>query len=230
MTPDNTHSLGILWQMPRRWRIEQDADGRVRNVHRANKGRDYSGWEKLHPLTPYFVKSDGTWTATKVGAHTGFKDWAGIALQGRKNTRPATAVNAYLEMAWTQEPLRLRCCGWALADAGAPGGWIDHVVPFYVKAATQADIIDAAVADAEAQRSRLYNALERAQRGLGRNASKLYVRAEQRFYQRVSGDDWGENREDWQRDLKRAARDVYWSTVDAHRVEPLDAVGAATRL
>jgi CRISPR type I-E-associated protein CasA/Cse1 len=128
LTPSNSHSLDILWPMPRRWRLIQDEDGFVRFVERQNKGRDYEGWEKLHPLTPYFVKADGQWTAAKVGPHTGFGQWSSIALQGRKKTRPATVVLAYINMAWCQEPLRLRCCGWALGDAGAPGGWIDHNV------------------------------------------------------------------------------------------------------
>jgi hypothetical protein len=230
LTPDNTHGAGILWQMPRRWRIVQDADSLVRHVHRENKGRDYSGWEKLHPLTPYFVKADGTWTAAKVGAHTGFRDWAAIALSGRKNSRPATVVGAYVQMAWQQEPLRLRCCGWALADAGAPGGWVDHVVPFYLKGEDQADNIEAAVQDSELQRYRLSKALDEARRGLGRQASHLYVRAERKFYERVAADAWDSEREDWKRDLKKFARELYWATIESHRVDPFQAAKASQRI
>jgi hypothetical protein len=209
--------------MPRRWRIEQDADGLVRNVHRENKGRDYDGWATLHPLSPYFVKADGTWTATKVRAHTGFRNWAAIALNGRQSTRPATVVNAYIQMAWQQEPLRLRCCGWSLADAGAAGAWVDHVVPFYVKAASQADIIEAAVVDAESKRRDLRKALDSARLGLGRFADELYVRTEATFYDRLANDDWGEDRHDWKRDLNQTARKIFWRTVEDHRVEMLQA-------
>lgn len=230
MTPDNTHSAGILWQMPRRWRLIQDADGMVRNVHRQNKGRDYEGWEKRHPLTPYFVKKDGTWTAAKVSAHTGFSDWATIALQGRKSTRPATAVNAFLQMAWAQEPLRLRCCGWALGDAGAAGSWVDHVVPFYVKAEAQADVIEAAVQDADKQSHDLHRALDSAGGGLARFSRHLYSRAEPIFYQHLVDDSWGAERADWRRDLRRVAREVYWTTVESHRIDPLKAARAARRL
>jgi len=230
LTPDNTHSLGVLWQMPRRWRMEVDPDGLVREVHRENKGRDYDGWDTLHPLTPYFRKADGTWTAAKVGAHTGFRDWAAIALGGRKTTRPATVVNAFVEMAWRQEPLRLRCCGWALADAGAAGGWVDHVVPFYVKAESQADVIEYAVADAEAQRVRLARGLEQVRRGLGRFATELYVRMEPRFYERVARDDWDPDRIDWKRELGREARAIFWSVVEDHRIDLLRAVGAQERV
>jgi hypothetical protein len=230
MTPDNTHSAGILWQMPRRWRLVQDDDGLVRQAHRENKGRDYEGWEKLHPLTPYFVKTDGTWTAAKVSVHTGFRNWAAIALHNRKKTRPATVVSAYVQMAWQDEPLRLRCCGWALADAGAAGGWVDHVVPFYPKGEDQADTIEAAVEDAELQRYRLGKALDAVKRGLGRHASTLYVRAEPAFYQRVAGDNWGTEREAWKRDLKRLARELFWATVEDHRVDPMLAAKAAVRV
>ena len=230
LTPANTHPAGVLWQMPRRWRLVQDADGLVRQVHRENKGRDYDGWEKLHPLTPYFVKADGLWTAAKVGAHTGFRDWATIALQGRKNSRPATVVTAFIEMAWQPEPSRLRCCGWALADACAPCGWIDHAVPFYLKAMGQADTIEYAVQDAEQQRGRLAKALDRARKGLGRQAAALYVRTEPHFYQRVANDDWGEDRCDWQRELRREAREAFWATVDANRIDLLAATKAARDL
>ena len=118
LTPLNSHPLEILWQMPRRWRLVIDGDGLIREVHRQNGGRNYTGWERLHPLTPYFQKSDGSWVAAKIAAHAGFDDWAAITLSQRAKTQPAVVVHDFVAGAWRGNALRLRCCGWALGDAG----------------------------------------------------------------------------------------------------------------
>jgi CRISPR system Cascade subunit CasA len=230
LTPENTHSLGILWQMPRRWRICVDNDGLVRTMHRQNKGRDYDGWEKLHPLTPYFVKADGTWTAAKVAAHTGFRDWASLALQGREKTRPATVVLAILESGVISGPLRIRCCGWALGDSGAAGGWVDHVVPFYYKPLDQTDAIEAAVQDADKQQYRLNKALKEAGVPGARANEMLLTRAESEFYRRVSTDDFCDERGSWKNYLRTLAQQLFWELIESHRVDMMKASQAFSRL
>lgn len=226
ITPKNAHSLTILWQMPRRWRLVFDADGWVRNVHRENGGRNYSGWERLHPLTPYFVKADGTWVAAKVAPHTGFDDWAAIALQLSSKTQPATVVVEFMQSAWRGEPIRLRCCGWALGDAGAIGTWVDHVVPYYQKSEDQAALVEKAIAEAENQRKQLAGVLAVARRGMQRYASELYSLAEPSFYRRVANDDWS----DWSSDLKRMARALFWRIAQDHKIDTFAAARAASKL
>ena len=231
LTPENTHSLGILWQMPRRWRLSPDEDGLVRSAHRQNKGRDYDGWEKLHPLTPYFLRSDGTWTAAKVAAHTGFKDWASLALRGRgEKTRPATVVLAILDWAALSTPLRIRCCGWALGDSGAAGGWVDHVVPFYFKTVDETESIERAVQDADKQQYLLNKALKEVGISLGRSNEALMTRAEEEFYNRVLTNDFADERTAWKSYLKRLSQSLFWEFVDCHRVDILKASRAFSRL
>lgn len=226
LTPLNTHPLEILWQMPRRWRLVIDDDGLIRQAHRQNGGRNYDGWERLHPLTPYFQKADGSWVAAKVGPHTGFDDWAAIALNQRAKTEPAVVVSEFIANVWRDEPLRLRCCGWALGDAGATGSWIDHVVPFYRKDAVQVDAIEAALSVAEKQRQRLGAVLKNARRGLQVQAGGLYPRLEAEFYRRLGMDDW----DGWEAAVRKAARSLFWDVAGDHGIDLFIAAKVAKSL
>jgi CRISPR type I-E-associated protein CasA/Cse1 len=226
MTPENTHSLGILFQMPRRWGLIVDEDGLVRRAYRANHGRHYEGWEKLHPLTPYFAKSDGTWVACKVGAHTGLSDWASIALSYRASTQPAAVVHEFIQNSMLDEQLRLRCLGWALGDAGAAGAWVDHVVPFYRKNADQASQIDSAILSANKQKDRLKGALGALRRSLGTLSGGFMNRIEPTFFERARFDNW----DGWERELKAVAREMYWQIAEDHRIDTMAAAKQSCRL
>jgi CRISPR system Cascade subunit CasA len=222
VTPADAHTLAILWQMPRRWRLVVDTDGRVRQVHRQNHGRRYDGWD--HPLTPYFVKSDGSWVAAKVTPHMGYRAWAAIALQARPKARPARVVEEFIQNVWQGEPLRLRCCGWALGEAGEAGAWVDYPVPFYLTA--DANAVGRAIDDAESARRLLWSALHGASERLGPFADDLYPATEREFFERVSSNAW----DDWPEVLRRSSQGVYWSVVERHRLDPIDVYRSAARL
>jgi CRISPR system Cascade subunit CasA len=234
ITPRNSHSAAILWQMPRRWRLTYAEDGRVKQVHRQTEGRQYEGWR--HPLTPYSMNSDGTWRAAKVSPHTGYGEWAGIALNARTRLKPATVVTDFIENAWDGEALRIRCCGWALGSAGEAGTWVDHTVPFYGGA--DPTRVSEAIDAAEKQRNRLRTALtedlqavrqgkahRRIRPELGRFADDLYVKTESLFYSHVRSHDWS----DWSEELRRSSEQIFWSVMDAHRIDPFASFKVAKR-
>jgi len=221
ITPQNAHSLTVLWQMPRRWRLTIDRDGMVRTIHRQAEGHNYDGWE--HPLTPYRQLPTGRFPA-KTSPHLGYRDWAGIALNARTDLKPAVVVNEYIENQWAGEPLRIRCFGWLLDSAGAPGAWIETLVPFYARADAGAveNALDK-VADAE---KRVRRALEQVRGGWGRYAERTYALTEPAFFERVATNAWG----DWPELVARAIRDVFWSVMEMHRVDVMVATRATGRL
>jgi CRISPR system Cascade subunit CasA len=221
ITPSNAHSLAVLWQMPRRWRLIVDDDGRVRRVHRESYGHQYEGWE--HPLTPYRDTANGRFAA-KSRAHLGYRDWAGIALNARKDLKPATVVNEYIEKHWSGEALRLRCFGWLLDAAGAPGAWTEVVVPFYDRADPTS--IEAALDQVATKEKALRLALKGVRRGLERHADRIYADTESAFFARVTSSAWM----DWPDVLKVAARRLFWSVMDEHRIDLFDATRAAGRI
>jgi CRISPR system Cascade subunit CasA len=220
LTPRNAHSLSILWQCPRRWRIVVDDDGLIRHVHRRSHGQDYEGWS--HPWTPYVAKETGERFPARIKAHFGFSDWAGIALNARPLHEPAVVVSQFIEHRWQGEQLRIRLFGWMTNNAEA-AAWIEDTVPFIVDA--NPEHIAAALSDAEAARRRLYGALKRADaRGrLAPYAERLYAVTESDFYSRVRSDDWL----DWPRVLRDAAQAVFWQAVENLRLDAYDVGKAA---
>ena len=232
VTPLTHHSLAILWQMPRRWYGVRDDEGAVEALHRIKNGRDYKGWELRHPLTPYWQKDDGTWKVAKVRPHTGFQDWAAITLGHRAKSKPAAAVTAFLNATSGTESLRLRCCGWALGDAGDAGVWVEHAVPFYAKNEEQVAALEAAVFAAERQLGKLEFAIDAIGKtelksnlieGLKKRADVFYAVIEPAFFARASTDDWA----GWPELLRKQARRVFWEMIDDNRVDLVAASKAA---
>jgi CRISPR system Cascade subunit CasA len=232
VTPLTHHSLAILWQMPRRWYAVRGADGEVESLHRIKNGRNYDGWELRHPLTPYWQGKDGNWFAAKVRPHTGFQDWAAITLGHRAKSKPAAAVTAFLNATSGIEALRLRCCGWALGDAGDAGVWVEHAVPFYAKTEEQVAALEQAVFAVEHQLSKLEIAIDAIGKtemkanlikGLKRRAGDFYTVVEPAFFARAATDDWAE----WPELLRKQARRLFWELIDDSRVDLLSASKAA---
>jgi CRISPR type I-E-associated protein CasA/Cse1 len=221
ITPSNAHSLSVLWQMPRRWRLLVEDDDMVRRIYRQSDGHQYEGWE--HPLTPYRETAKGRFAA-KSSPHLGYRDWAGFALNARKDLKPAVVVNEYIQRHWSGEALRLRCFGWLLDGAGAPGAWTEVVVPFYVRADPAS--VEAALDQVAAKEKTLRIALDGIRQGLKRNAERIYADTEAAFFARISTNVWG----DWPDVLTRSARKVFWSVMDEHRIDLFDATRAAGRL
>ena len=210
VTPGNAHSLEMLWQMPRRWRMDIDADDRVSTLVLQDGGRNYVGWE--HPLSGFFLTAENRWVVRKINPHIGFREWAAIAAGlEEKARRPAVVVRYVEDRLWRGQPIRLRCFGWALGDADAVGAWVDLVVPFYV------DIdhlqLEQAIATAEKVRSNLAGRLKGIAKHLANDAIRLYQSMEPEFYRRVAATDW----EGWEIALRRQAREILWEVAALHR-------------
>jgi CRISPR system Cascade subunit CasA len=210
VTPANSHSLEMLWQTPRRWRLQLESDGRVTQVFQEGNGRNYTGWE--FPFTGFFFASTKAWVAMKMNSQIGFKDWAGIAAGLNERARAPAVVSRYLEdRLWRGRPIRLRCFGWALGDAAAIGSWVDTVVPFYHDVDhTQ---LEEAISTAERVRGNLAGHLKGVEKYLASESVKLYQLLEGEFYKRVASTDWA----GWEQKLKSTARDVYWDLAMLHR-------------
>lgn len=222
LTPRTSHSLTVLWQCPRRWRLIVDSDGLVRRVHRKAHGQDYEGW--IHPWTPYVAKESGERFPARTRAHFGFSDWAGIALNARPMHEPAAVVSQFIQQRWRGEQLRIRLFGWMTNNAEA-AAWIENTVPFIVEA--NPERVALALNEAEDARRRLYGALKRADnRGrLTPYVDQLYGITEADFYMRVRSDDWA----DWPRVLREAAQVVFWRAAESLRLDAYD-VGKAAQV
>lgn len=220
LTPQTSHSLTVIWQCPRRWRLIVDSDGLVRRVHRKAHGQDYEGWS--HPWTPYVAQQTGERFPAKIRAHFGFSDWSGIALNARPMHEPAAVVSQFIQQQWRGEQLRIRLFGWMTNKAEA-AAWIENTVPFIVEA--NPEHVASALNEAEDARRRLYRALKRADdRGrLTPHADRLYAVAESDFYSRVRSDDWA----DWPQVLRESARVVFWQAVENLRLDAYDIGKAA---
>lgn len=226
VTPENAHSLTILWQMPRRWRLQVDDDGLVRRVCRQSWGRHYSGWARRHPLTPYQLRNDGSWGAAKIGPHAGFDDWAAYALSARSGVEPAAVVREVLGQEWLDRPLRMRCCGWALGDGGATGSWVDNVMPFLLKGGQQARQVEVSLELVETHRKKLSIALGCARKDLRPLSDHAWSRLEPAFYQRMNADHWS----DWDREVASEVRALYWHLTERHGIDTLIAAKGAAML
>ena len=110
LTPQVSHSLTVLWQCPRRWRLTVDGDGLVRRVHRKAQGQDYEGWS--HPWTPYVAKETGERFPARIRAHFGFSDWAGIALNARPTHEPAAVVSQFFQQQGGEEEVLIPLVAW----------------------------------------------------------------------------------------------------------------------
>jgi CRISPR type I-E-associated protein CasA/Cse1 len=223
ISPANAHSLEMLWQTPRRWRIQVNEDGRVTHVFQEGNGRNYTGWE--FPLTGFFFASTKEWIEMKMNPHIGFKEWAGIAAGLNEKARVPAVVSRYLEdRLWRGQPIRLRCFGWALGDAAAVGAWIDSVVPFYHD--VDHAQLEEAISIAEKVRANLAGHLKGVEKYLSGESVKLYQVLEGEFYRRVSATDW----KGWDQKLRSTARDIYWDIATLHRHDMIDVAKAMSRI
>lgn len=223
VTPANAHSLEMLWQTPRRWRISVNDDGEVTHVFQEGNGRNYTGWE--FPLTGFFFASTKEWVKMKMNPQIGFKEWAGIAAGLNEKARVPAVVSRYLEdRLWRGRPIRLRCFGWALGDAAAVGAWVDTVVPFYHD--VDHAQLEEAISMAEKVRSNLAGHLKGIEKYLSGESVKLYQLLESDFYRRVAATDWT----GWERKLKSTARDIYWDISTLHRHDMIEVAKAMSRL
>jgi CRISPR type I-E-associated protein CasA/Cse1 len=223
VTPDNAHSLEMLWQMPRRWRLKVDEDGLVRTVYQEGNGRNYTGWE--FPLTGFFYASTKEWVEMKMNPQIGFKEWASIAAGLNQRARVPAVVNRYLEdRLWRGKPIRLRCFGWALGDAAAVGAWVDLPVPYYHD--VDHEKLEEAISTAERVRSHLAGALKGVEKYLANEAVRLHQTLEAEFYRRASASDW----EGWEKQLRSKARELYWDIATLHRHDMIEVSKTMARL
>ncbi|MCX7170398.1 MAG: type I-E CRISPR-associated protein Cse1/CasA [Proteobacteria bacterium] len=209
VTPDNAHSLEMLWQMPRRWRMIIGTNGMVSTLMRQGDGRNYVGWE--HPLTGLFLTTAKQWLGTKINPHIGFREWAAIAVGLKEQARQPAVVARYIQdRLWRGKPIRLRCFGWTLVGKSI-GTWVDLVVPFYVD--VDHAQLEQAIATAETVRANLAGRLKGVSKHLANDAIRLYQAMEPEFYRRVAATDW----DGWEIALRRQAREIFWEIAALHR-------------
>lgn len=218
VTPANANALEMLWQMPRRWRIIQDADGFVRTMVLEGGGIAYEGWLH-HPLTAYRALKDkpGEYSTVKTNISLGFQEWASLAVGiDSSHVRIPSVVNAYIEdmrSLFAERPFRLRCFGWASGDFG-PAAWTESVVPFYT-AVDHAPIEEAVNAATQAN-FRLKLNLGQIEKFLAIEADKLYREVEGEFYSRVKNGEWA----GWSQYVKKTAIKIFWDTAEFHNFDP----------
>lgn len=207
-TPVNANSLEMLWQMPRRWRMGEVVDGRVKSMFLEGKGIDYEGWNH-HPLTAYRSKlKDGKpqITTVKTSSAIGFDDWASLSIGSDKSVRIPSVVNAYIEDAenmFSGIPLRLRCFGWSSGDFGH-AAWIESVVPFYVKA--DASCIEERISQAVKSKELLRQCLGLIKPVLKDEAIRLFPMLQEEFFKSIRNNDWT----NWKLTLRNSTKKIFW--------------------
>lgn len=179
-TADDAHPAQVFWGMPRRIRLmfsngQADCDLcgtadnlSVRQYLTKNLGVHYAGpWR--HPLSPYFVGSDGTRSAVHPRQGVGYRHWLGLVHgteEAKGKREPAAVVERYLRAG--SDDLRLWAFGYDM-DKMKARCWYDASMPlpfcpedireafaFHVKA-----IVQSAGLAASATRAQLKKALFR---------------------------------------------------------------------
>ncbi len=143
-TPEDAHPTQVFWAMPRRIRLifsnrQSECElcgaadsGVVRQYQTKTNGVNYAGpWR--HPLSPYFVKQDGTPNAIhpRPGG-IGYRHWLGL-VQGiddvKAKRQPAAVVEGYLGTGSVD--LRLWVFGYDMKEKKARC-WHDAIMPLLV--------------------------------------------------------------------------------------------------
>lgn len=213
ITPQNAHSLEVLWQMPRRWRIVVEDDGSVRRLMHQSYGFDYHGWS--HPLSGYIAKSEQVWLPQRMEPYFSFKYWALLTTPIADRSRPPAALTALTQFSNVNpidlSMIQLRCFGWSLGDSDALGAWVDFVAPVFFNA--QPSVVQAAIDLAGSTYERLALQLKLINNHFEMDALQLYQRLDAEFYRRVKEEDWT----DWGLVLRRVARLILWDKAGRNR-------------
>lgn len=110
-TADDVHPVTCFWGMPRRIRLDFEANierracdltGRidsviVRSYRTRPNGNDYKGWSRAHPLTPYYRQKAGDveWLAVHPQpGRLGYRDWIGLVVGGNNDDEQPTRLPA----------------------------------------------------------------------------------------------------------------------------------------
>ena len=145
-TRGDVHPGQVYWGMPRRIRLDLEADdGRSacdllgiaddRLLHRfimVKNGHNYDGWSRAHPLTPYYRVKPGAaeWLPSHPQpGHLGYRDWVGLVVADAPDSEQATRLPAGIvqvardrlqEVGWSAR-VRLRAAGYDMDNMKARG-------------------------------------------------------------------------------------------------------------
>lgn len=129
VTPDMSHPAEAFFGMPRRLRLQIEADmvcGVVQKTH----GTNYQGWR--HPLSPYYRQKPG---AELLSEHpkpgrVSYRNWLGLAFGQSTETRTmALSVHRYNTMS-SPPPAEVLVGGWAM-NKMTPMDFNVHVYPAF---------------------------------------------------------------------------------------------------
>ena len=222
MTPDMSHLVEAFFGMPRRLRLEIEAD-LVHGVVQKTYGTNYAGWQ--HPLSPYYRQKPG---AELLPAHpkpgrVSYRNWLGLAFGQSSETRTmASSVHRFNTMI-NPPRAELLVGGWAM-DNMTPRDFNLHVYPTF-RLGEEAELRASSLVEAANEASReLKKALRKAAKVDGSAASAFeetfFAATEAEFVAAVEAilaGDGQETEEGWLARLRTAALNLF----DEHAVAAL---------
>ena len=150
--PDSVHPATCFWGMPRRIRLDFEAneerracdltgivDDVVVHTYRTRpNGNDYKGWPRAHPLTPYYRQkpADVEWLAVHPQpGRLGYRDWIGLVVRdagkGETVSRAPAAILTLAEerlRGFGMRQVRLLASGYDMDNMKARG-FVESVMP-----------------------------------------------------------------------------------------------------
>lgn len=214
VTPDMSHPAEAFFGMPRRLRLQIDADA-VCGVVQKTHGANYRGW--FHPLSPYYRQKPG---AELLPVHpkpgrVGYRNWRGVTFGPSGETRRvAEPVHRYHTMS-SPPPAELLVGGWAM-DNMTPRDFNLGVYPAFQLAEDAGLRVSSLVAAANEAARELRKALKKAARVDGSAASAFdetfFAETEGEFVAAVESiiaGDGQEVEEAWLPRLRKAALKLF---------------------
>ena len=214
VTPDMSHPAEAFFGMPRRLRLQIDADA-VRGVVQKTYGTNYRGWS--HPLSPYYRQKPG---AELLPVHPkpgrmSYRNWLGLTFGPSGETRVvAASVHRHNAMP-SPPPAGVLVGGWAM-DNMTPRDFQLTMYPTFQLGEYAALRVSSLVAAAHEAARELKKALRKAVDVDGSAASAfeetLFADTEAGFVaavESVIAGDGGETEEGWRSHVRKAALKLF---------------------
>ena len=214
VTPDMSHPAEAFFGMPRRLRLQIDADA-VCGVVQKTHGTNYRGWH--HPLSPYYRQKPG---AELLPVHpkpgrVSYRNWPGLTFGPSAETHVvAASVHRHNTMS-SPPPAAVLVGGWAM-DNMAPRDFHLGAYPTFQLGENEALRVSSLVAAAHEAARELKKALRKAVNVDGSAASAfeetLFADTEAGFVaavESVIAGDGGETEEGWRSHVRKAALKLF---------------------
>ena len=238
VTLDMSHRTEAFFGMPRRLRLQIDADV-VRGVIQKTYGTNYEGWQ--HPLSPHYRQKPG---AEPLPAHpkpgrVSYQNWLGLAFGKSSETRTvAESVHRYNTMP-NPPPAEILVGGWAM-NKMTPADFNVHTYPAFQLDDEEELRVSSLVEAANQTAWELKKALQKAIKADGSAASTFeetfFADTEAEFVAAVKSIIAGgaqETEEGWLARLRKAALRLFdWHALPAlsdRNLPQIEAIVAARR-